>query len=55
MDNYYNSLLVLNELLKIKTHSTGNVRNNAKGNPKPIIITKKLKRGEYIWYHNGQV
>jgi len=48
MDNYYNSISLSRELLNRKTHTTGTLRSNRKGNPK-CVTTKKLKSGEYIW------
>jgi len=48
MDNYYNSLTLSNTLLEYKTHTTGTLRKNRKGNPK-CIIDKKLKKGDHIW------
>lgn len=54
MDNYYNSVDLSNTLLQYKTHSTGTLRSNRKPSPK-CIISKKLKRGEYIWRRTGNV
>lgn len=54
MDNYYNSLTLSNTLLEHKTHSTGTLRKNRKGNSK-FIIDKKLKKGEHIWRRKNSV
>lgn len=48
MDNFYNSAKLSENLLKHKTHTTGTLRSNRKGNPK-VVTFKKLKKGEYIW------
>jgi len=36
MDNYYNSVTLSNTLLDLKTHTTGTLRKNRKGNPKVV-------------------
>lgn len=54
MDNFYNSVTLSNALLEKKTHSTGTLRSNRKGNPKEVTA-KKLKRGEHIWRRNKHV
>ncbi|CAK9818704.1 PiggyBac transposable element-derived protein 4 [Anthophora quadrimaculata] len=54
MDNYYNSIGLSNRLFSFKTHTTGTLRTNRKGNPK-IITQTKLKRGEHIWRRQGNV
>ncbi|XP_044745115.1 piggyBac transposable element-derived protein 4 [Coccinella septempunctata] len=48
MDNFYNSVSLSSELLKLRTHSTGTLRANRRGNP-ATIVRKKLKKGEHIW------
>lgn len=47
MDNYYNSANLSNLILKYKTHTTGTLRNNRRGNPK-YVVQKKLERGDHI-------
>jgi len=47
MDNNYNSVNLSNLLLKHKTHTTGTLRSNRRGNPK-CVIQKKLKKGDHI-------
>lgn len=54
MDNYYNSVALSNKLLKRKTHTTGTLRSNRRGNPKKIT-TKKLRKGEHKWLRQGKV
>jgi len=54
MDNYYNSISLSKELLHRKTHTTGTLRSNRKGNPK-CVTTKKLKSGDYIWRRQGKI
>ena len=54
MDNYYNSVPLSNKLLKRKTHTTGTLRSNRRGNPKEIT-NKKLKKGEHKWLRKGKV
>lgn len=54
MDNYYNSVSLSNTLLQQKTHSVGTLRGNRKRNPK-VVVSKKLKKGEYIWRRQGHV
>ncbi|XP_025200925.1 piggyBac transposable element-derived protein 4-like [Melanaphis sacchari] len=39
---------------KKKTHTTGTLRSNRRGNPKEVT-TKKLKRGDHIWRRNKYV
>lgn len=54
MDNYYNSVNLSQKLIDLKTHCTGTLRSDRKGNP--IDITKKkLKTGEHIWARNNKV
>ncbi|XP_067614902.1 piggyBac transposable element-derived protein 4-like isoform X2 [Eurosta solidaginis] len=54
LDNYYNSINLSHDLLLLKTHTTGTLRSNRKGNP--IEVTKKkLKTGQYIWKRQGKV
>ena len=48
MDNFYNSIELSKELLKYKTHTTGMLRTNRKGNPIEVT-SKKLKKGEHKW------
>lgn len=48
MDNYYNSVELSQKLIDLKTHSTGTLRSDRKGNPK-YVMQKKLKKGEHIW------
>jgi len=48
MDNYYNSVTLSNTLLELKTHTTGTLRKNRKGNPK-FVIDNKLKKGQHVW------
>jgi len=54
MDNYYNSVNLSNLLLKHKTHTTGTLRSNRRGNPK-YVIQKKLKKGDHIWKRQKSV
>lgn len=54
MDNYYNSVALSNKLLQRKTHTTGTIRSNRKGNPKQII-SEKLKKGEHKWMRKGKI
>lgn len=54
MDNFYNCVELSKELLKHKTHTTGTLRPNRKGNPQEVT-SKKLKKGEYIWRRRGQI
>lgn len=55
MDNFYNSIPLSENLLhNYKTHTTGTLRSNRKGNPKEIT-DKKLKRGDHVWVRKGQV
>ena len=54
MDNFYNSIELSKELLRHKTHTTGTLRSNRKGNPKEVT-SKKLKKGEHIWRGRGQI
>jgi len=54
MDNFYDSVTLSNLLLEKKTHSTGTLISNRKGNPKEVTA-KKLKRGEYVWRRNKNV
>jgi len=54
MDNYYNSLNMSKILLNKKTHTTGTLRKNRKGNPK-AVTSAKLKKGEHVWRRNGRV
>ncbi|KAI4485674.1 hypothetical protein M0802_012623 [Mischocyttarus mexicanus] len=54
MDNFYNSVELSKELLKHKTHTTGTLCPNRKGNPQEVT-SKKLKKGEYIWRRRGQI
>lgn len=54
MDNYYNSVSLSKKLLRLKTHSTGTLRSNRKGNPKEVT-SKKLKKGDHIWKRCGKV
>lgn len=54
MDNYYNSIKLANRLLSWKTHVTGTLRSNRRGNP--VLVTKaKLKKGDHIWKRQGKV
>lgn len=48
MDNFYNSVSLSSKLLRHKTHSTGTLRTNRRGNPS-IVIKKKMRKGEHIW------
>ncbi|XP_008189696.1 piggyBac transposable element-derived protein 3-like [Acyrthosiphon pisum] len=54
MDNYYNSVNLSNLLLKHKTHTTGTLRSNRRGNPK-CVVQKKLKPGDHIWKRQNSV
>lgn len=54
MDNYYNCINLLNLLLKKKTHTTGTLRRNRKGNSKFVVKTK-LKKGDHIWKRQKSV
>ncbi|KAJ8940139.1 hypothetical protein NQ314_010806 [Rhamnusium bicolor] len=48
MDNFYNSVSLSSKLLTYKTHSTGTLRVDRRGNP-AVVINKKLRKGEHIW------
>ncbi|KAJ8910350.1 hypothetical protein NQ315_004549 [Exocentrus adspersus] len=48
MDNFYNGLNLCKKLLKRKTHCTGTLRRNRKGNP-TVVTTAKLRKGEHVW------
>ncbi|CAH2014457.1 unnamed protein product [Acanthoscelides obtectus] len=54
MDNFYNSVQLSEILLQRKTHSTGTLRSNRKGNPKEVTGAK-LKSGQHIWRRKGNV
>nr|CAH7734254.1 unnamed protein product [Callosobruchus chinensis] len=43
MDNYYNSVRLSQKLLSFKTHTTGTLRANRRGNPKNVT-KRKLKK-----------
>jgi hypothetical protein len=52
MDNFYNSIILAQKLLTLKTYCTGTLRVNRKNNPKEIL-QRKLKRGESIAKFNS--
>ncbi|XP_045769865.1 piggyBac transposable element-derived protein 4-like isoform X1 [Maniola jurtina] len=54
MDNFYNSVNLSRKLLDLKTHSTGTLRTNRKGNP-AYIVKKKLKKGEHVWARKDKI
>lgn len=54
MDNFYNSVNLSQKLIDLKTHCTGTLRSNRKGNP-AYIIKKKLNRGEHVWARKSKV
>lgn len=54
MDNYYNSVQLSQKLVELRTHTTGTLRSNRKGNPKEIT-NKKLQRGEHVWVRKNKV
>lgn len=54
LDNFYNSVGLSKMLLRRKTHTTGTLRSNRKGNPKEVTLAK-LKRGQHIWKRNRNV
>ncbi|CAK9832785.1 PiggyBac transposable element-derived protein 4 [Anthophora retusa] len=54
MDNFYNSIELSKKLLEHKTHTTGTLRSNRKGNPEEVT-SKKLNKGEHIWRRQGQI
>lgn len=54
MDNYYNSVSLSEKLLNLKTHTTGTLRKNRRDNPK-YLISKKLKKNEYVWTRKNKV
>lgn len=54
LDNYYNSILLSKSLLERRTHSTGTLRKNRKGNPK-ALVNYKLKKGEHKWQRKGKI
>ncbi|CAI6356469.1 unnamed protein product [Macrosiphum euphorbiae] len=54
MDNYYNSVTLSNTLLELKTHTTGTLRKNRKGNPK-VVVDNKLKKGQHVWRRKNNV
>lgn len=54
MDNFYNSVSLSNKLIGRRTHVTGTLRSNRRGNPQEIIKSK-LKKGEHKWRRNGSV
>lgn len=41
-------------MLEKKTHTTGTLRSNRKGNPKDVV-QKKIKKGEHIWKRKSSV
>lgn len=51
MDNFYNSVNLVHELLERKTYVTGTLRKNRKGNPKEVIAAKP-KKGEVVDYYS---
>ncbi|CAH1973400.1 unnamed protein product, partial [Acanthoscelides obtectus] len=54
-ENKEDNLYKLSEiLLQRKTHSTGTLRSNRKGNPKEVTGAK-LKSGQHIWRRKGNV
>ncbi|XP_056640425.1 piggyBac transposable element-derived protein 4-like isoform X2 [Diorhabda sublineata] len=53
MDDFYNSVNLVHELLERKTYVTGTLRSNRKGNP-PQVILAKTKRGEVVDYYSGE-
>lgn len=54
MDNYYNSVVLSQKLLDLKTHTTGTLRVNRKGNPKHLL-SKKLKKGNHVWAKRNRI
>lgn len=54
LDNFYNSVTLSKMLLKRKTHTTGILRSNRKGNPGGILKTK-LERGKQVWARKGHI
>ncbi|XP_050064919.1 piggyBac transposable element-derived protein 4-like [Aphis gossypii] len=54
MDNYYNSTTLSELLLKKKTHTTGTLRINRKGNPEEVT-KKKLKKGDHVWRRKNEI
>ncbi|KAJ8942949.1 hypothetical protein NQ314_009862 [Rhamnusium bicolor] len=54
MDNFYNSVSLAKKLLMRKTHCTGTLRSNRRGNPK-TITNMKIKKGQHIWSRSGKV
>ncbi|XP_049876310.1 piggyBac transposable element-derived protein 4-like isoform X5 [Pectinophora gossypiella] len=54
MDNYYNSVQLSQKLVDLKTHTTGTLRANRKGNPQEIT-KKKLKRNQHVWMRKNKV
>ncbi|KAJ8967958.1 hypothetical protein NQ314_002557 [Rhamnusium bicolor] len=54
MDNYYNSVPLSKKLPQRKTHTTGTLRANRRGNPKDVP-TRKLQRDEHKWLRKGKV
>ncbi|XP_057658777.1 piggyBac transposable element-derived protein 4-like isoform X1 [Diorhabda carinulata] len=53
MDDFYNSVNLVHELLERKTYVTGTLRSNRKGNP-PQVILAKTRRGEVVDYYSGE-
>nr|CAI5817199.1 unnamed protein product [Callosobruchus analis] len=54
MDNFYNSYQLSEKLLTLKTHTTGTLRSNRKGNPRELV-NRKLKKGDHFWCRRKQV
>nr|CAI5848324.1 unnamed protein product [Callosobruchus analis] len=54
MDNFYNSYQLSEKLLTRKTHTTGTLRSNRKGNPRELV-NRKLKKGDHFWCRRKQV
>ena len=54
MDNFYNSAPLANKLVTRKTHVTGTLRNNRRGNPKKVV-SAKLAKGASISQRQGSV
>lgn len=54
MDNFYNSVELSQKMLDLKTHCTGTLRTNRKGNPK-YLVTKNMKKGDHVWARKNNV
>lgn len=54
MDNFYNSYELSKSLLECRTHTTGTLRSNRKGNPKEVTQAK-LAKGQHVWRRKNNI